>query len=174
PPIVDIIPGGLADSLKDLFSADYYGYVLGFDFRFPIFNTEARAANAQAQIALRRSELEEKSVRQMVQAEIRSALTQIEMNRERLQAVGVAVQSALERLEAEQARFEVGMGTTRDVIEAQRDLAQAESVQVRAEIDLIKSYDLLDRAVGRTLSNLNIVMRDSVNENVAGFLPEPR
>lgn len=174
PPIIDIIPGGLRDSLTDLFSADFYGYVVGLDLQLPIFNRDARAANAQAQIALRRSELEEKNVRQMVQTEIRNALTQIEMNRERLETVAVAVRSAQERLEAEQARFDVGMGTTRDLIEAQRDLAQAESVEVRAEIDLIKSHDLLDRAVGWTLSNLNIVMRDSVQENVVGSLPEPR
>lgn len=166
PPIVDIIPGGLGDSLSQLFSADFYGYIVGFDFQIPIRNTDARARNAQAQIELRRAEMEKQSVAQRVGLEVRDTLTLIEMNRARLEAAETAVRAAQERLEGEQARFDVGMGTTRELIEAQRDLLQAESVVVRARADLVQSYNQLDQAVGRTFDRFNIVLRDSLERNV--------
>lgn len=166
PQIIEIIPGGLGDSLEQLFSTDFYGYTLGFDFRIPIFNTEARARNAQAQIGYDRLELQKRSVQQGISLAIRDALTQIEMNQERREAAQATVRFAQERLEGEEAKFEVGLGTTRELIEAQRDLVQAESVLLRARVDLIKSHAQLDRVVGRTLEEQNIELADALETNV--------
>ncbi|MGH9339642.1 MAG: TolC family protein [Acidobacteriota bacterium] len=165
-PIVDVIPGGLGDSLAQLFSSDFYGYVVGLDFRIPIFNTEARAQNAEAQLALNRSQLSKRSLEQTVALEIRDALTQVEMNQARLEAAAVAVRSARERLEGEQVRFDVGLGTTRELIEAQRDLLLAESVELQTRVDLIKSHNLLDRAVGRTFARQGIRLDDALQVNL--------
>ncbi|MBI4445515.1 MAG: TolC family protein [Acidobacteria bacterium] len=166
PPILSITPGGLGDALEQLFSGDFYGYVLGFSFQLPIFNTEARAENAAAQIALDRAELRKRAVQQNISLEIRDALTQVEMNIARIDAASAAVDFASQRLEGEQARFEVGMGTTRELIETQRDLEQAESLLVRAQTDLIKSHALLDKAVGRSLERYNIRLEEALRINV--------
>lgn len=165
-PIVDIVPGGLGSSLEQLFSADFYGYVLGFNLQLPIFNTEARARNAEAQIAMDRAQLRKRSAQQSISLEIRDALTQIEMNHARMDSAQAAVRLAGERLEGEKARFEVGMGTTRELIETQRDLQQAESVLLRAQIDLIKSHALLDKALGRTFEVHKIKLSDALKINV--------
>ncbi len=166
PPIIDIIPGGLGDSLNQLFTGGFYGYTLGLTLQIPIFNTESRAQNAQAQIALDRAELQRRSLRQAVALEIRDALTQIEMNQARLEASLATVRFAQERLEGEQAKFDVGLGTTRELIEAQRDLVQAQSVQIRAQVDLIKSHAALDKAVGRSLAKQKIELKDALRFNV--------
>ena len=166
PPVIEIISGGVGDSLGQLFSADFYGYVLGLNLRLPIFNREAQAENAQAQIALDQVELRKESLTQLIYLEIRDALTQIEMNEARLEATQAAVRSARERLEGEEARFDVGVGTTRELIETQRDLLQAESLSLRAQVDLIKSHALLDKAVGRTFDRHNIRLSDALEANV--------
>lgn len=165
-PIVAIRPGGLGDSLSQVFSGDFYGYVVGFNFQVPIPNTEARVRNAQAQIELNRTQMQRTALEQSVGLEIRDTLTQMEMNRSRLQAAEAAVRAARERLDGEQARFEVGMGTTRQLIEAQRDLLQAESVIVRARTDLARNYNELDRATGRAFQRFGLVLRDAVGRNV--------
>jgi outer membrane protein len=166
PPIVAVNPGGLWDSFSQVLSADYYGYLVGFDFQIPLGNTEARSRNAQAQIEINRARLQKEAVQQSLGLEIRDTLTQIEMNKARLEAAEAAVVAARERLDGEQARFEVGMGTTRELIEAQRDLLQAESVVVRARIDLIKSQNLLDKAVGRTFRRYNISLSEALSANI--------
>jgi outer membrane protein TolC len=170
-PVVSITPGGLGDSLSQLFSTDYKGYVVGLTLDLPIKNTDARARNAKAQIDLRRSELQKRAQKQVIALEIRDALTLVEGNQARLEAADATVNAARERLEGEEARFEVGLGTTRELIEAQRDALSAVSVQVRAKTDLIKSHAALDRAVGRTFQRHNIALRDTLDRNVQKLKP---
>ena len=166
PRIIEIIEGGLGNSLSQLFASDFFGYTLALNLELPISNTDARAQNAQAQIALDRLELRTRSVSQSISLEIRDALTRIEGIQARLEASQAAVRFAGERLEGEQARFDVGMGTTRELIEAQRDFLQAESVSLRAQIDLIKSHHELDRALGQTFDRHTIQLVDALNTNV--------
>jgi outer membrane protein TolC len=171
PPIVEVVPGGLGDSLSALVSGDFKGFIVGLNLELPIKNSESRAQNAKAQIDVRRAKLQKRSLRQAIALEIRDAMTQVEMNEARLEASKAAVKAAEERLDAEEARFEVGLGTTRQLIEAQRDLLQSISVEVRSEMDLRKSIALLDKAVGRTFEKNNIVLVDALKMNVQRLEP---
>ncbi len=166
-PLIAIVPGGLGDSLRQLFSGDFSGYTLGFNFQIPIFNDEARADNATSLLELNRAEMRKLSVEQTVALDLRDALTQLDMNRARLEAAQAAVRSARERLDGEQQRFNVGMSTTRDLIETQRDLTSAESVEVRAKIDLIKSDSVLDKAIGATFPKHKIDLKQALAQNVS-------
>lgn len=165
-PIIGILPGGLPDSLHQLFSGTYYGYLVQANLQFPIFNTEARALSAQAQIDLNRNELNRDSLRQSVSLEIRQALTQIEQSRASLEAAIPGVSAAQAALAGEQAKFEAGLATTRNIIDAQRDLLTAEEVRLRAQIDLIEAYAALDHAIGQTFERHNIRLEEAVATNV--------
>jgi len=165
-PIIDIIPGGLGDAMSQMLGGSFGGYVVGLNLQLPIKNVEARAVNAKAQINLRRAEMSKQSIRQKVGLEVRDALTQVQMNQARLEASQATVRAEFERLQGEEARFEVGMGTTRLLIESQRDLLTAKSVEVRARTELIKSHALLDRAVGRTFRKHHIRLNDALKTNV--------
>ena len=83
-------------------------------------------------------------------------------------AAGEAVRFAQDRLASEQVRFEVGRGKTRELIEAQRDLVRAQSVSLRAKVDLIQGHNLLDRALGRTLQVHRIQLSEVLTRNVRG------
>jgi outer membrane protein TolC len=165
-PIIDVIPGGFGDAMSQMLGGSFGGYIVGLNLQLPIKNVEARAVNAKAQIDLRRAEMNKQAIRQKVGLEVRDALTQVQMNKARLEASQATVRAESERLQGEEARFEVGMGTTRLLIEAQRDLLTAKSVEVRALTELIKSYALLDRAVGRTFRKHNIRLNDALETNV--------
>ncbi|MEJ2146950.1 MAG: TolC family protein [Acidobacteriota bacterium] len=165
-PIIAIVPGGLGQSLHQLFSGTYYGYVVQANLQFPIFNTEARALSAQAQIDLNRNELSKANLEQSVALEIRQALTQIEQSRASLAAAVPGVTAAQAALAGEEAKFEAGLATTRDIIDAQRDLLTAEEVRVRAQIDLIEAYAALDHAVGQTFERHSIRLMEAIETNV--------
>jgi outer membrane protein TolC len=165
-PIIDIIPGGFGDAMSQMLGGSFGGYIVGLNLQLPIKNVESRAVNAKAQIDLRRAEMNKQAVRQKVGLEVRDALTQVQMNKARLEASQATVRAEAERLQGEEARFEVGMGTTRLLIEAQRDLLTAKSVEVRARTELIKSHALLDKAVGRTFREHNIRLNDALETNV--------
>ena len=59
----------------------------------------------------------------------------MDSNRERLQAATAAKELADLRLSAEQSRFEVGLSTNFFVVQAQRDLRDAQNAELRALLD---------------------------------------
>jgi outer membrane protein len=164
-PIVDFQPGGFYDSLDSLFSRKYLGYTLGFNFRVPIGNDEARANSAQAQIDYRQGEEKIRALRQRIALEVRQAEDNVELNLARIQTSAVTVRYQERRLQGEQDKYALGATTTRFILEAQRDLQDAQSRLLKAKIDLIKSRIALDRAVGDTFSAHNIDLEQQLKSN---------
>jgi outer membrane protein len=67
--------------------------------------------------------------------EIRQAAWLVESTAQRIEATSAARGLAEQRLDAEQKRYEVGMSTSFLVVQAQRDLAQARTNELRAMLD---------------------------------------
>ena len=75
-----------------------------------------------------------------------------------MQAAQAARELAQKKLEAEQSKFEVGMSTNYFVVQAQRDLADAQNTELRAILNYRKSLVELERLQQTTLQNLNITV----------------
>jgi outer membrane protein TolC len=161
-PIIGITPGGFWDSLDSLFSRRYLGYVLGFTFRIPIGNDDARASSAQAQINYKQGEARIASQRQQIALEVRQAYQNIAMNQALVRTAEVTVRYQQQRLQGEQDKYALGATTTRSIIEAQRDLQDAQSRLLLAKINLIKNRIALDKAVGDTLAVHNIELSQAM------------
>ena len=71
--------------------------------------------------------------------QVRDAARQLIANSTRVNATTSARVLAERRLEAEEKKFEAGMSTSFEVFQAQRDLAQARSNELRAVLDYNKS-----------------------------------
>jgi len=161
-PIVGIIPGGLLDSLSSLFSGSNIGYAMAFNLKVPIGNDQARVSYAQAQIAYNQGEETLRSLRQQIILQVRQAYDSMDMNRASVEAAQVAVDYEAKRLQGEQDKYSAGASTTFLVLQAQRDLQNAQSVLLQAKIAWIQSRIALDQAVGDTLANHNIVLDDAL------------
>jgi outer membrane protein len=155
-PVIGTVPGGFGDSLDSLFSQRFVGYTVGFNFRLPIGNDEARSNNAQAQISLKQGEERLRSLRQKIALEVRDAYGRFEMNRARVDAAQITVRFADRKLEGEQEKYNMGASPTRSVIEGQRDLLVAQNRLLQAKLDMIKSRIAMDKAVGDIFAAYNI------------------
>ena len=123
------------DVLRQLFVADYPTWTVGFTLSYPLGRSADQAnyaraglARDQSLVALRSSEL--KAVR-----EVRQASMQLDQNRQRIETTRLAREFSEQRLDAEQRRYEVGMSTNFNVIQAQRDLAVARNSELQAQLD---------------------------------------
>ena len=142
------------DVLRQLFAANYPTWTVGFTVSYPLGrsaeqSTLARtAARARPGVArLRSSELK-------VVREVRQAAMQLEQNRQRIDTTRVGRELSEQRLDAEQKRFEVGMSTNFNVIQAQRDLAVARNNELQAQLDYqhaLIAFDTVQK-VGGALS----------------------
>jgi outer membrane protein len=161
-PVIGITPGGFLDSLSSLFSQRYLGYAIGLNLRLPIGNDDARANSAQAQIDYRQGEERLRSLRQSIALEIRQAYDRLALNQASLQAAEVTVRYQKQRLQGEEDKYSLGANTTRSIIEAQRDLQDAQTTFLKAQIETIKSRIALDKALGETFSAHNIEPQDAL------------
>ncbi len=162
PPIISVQPGGIWDSLDSLFSQRYLGYVVGFTFRIPFGNDDARATSAQAQIDFKQGENKIRSQRQRIAMDVRQAYDNLSMNRERIATAEVTVRYQKQRLQGEQDKYALGATTTRFILEAQSDLQDAQSRLLQAKINLIKSQIALDQAMGNTFAAHHIELEKAL------------
>lgn len=130
---------GFGSVLGDVFTNAYPAWTFGIQIGYPI-GTSANEANlakarlqySQAQVQLRNTELQ-------VATEVRDAVRQVQTNRQRVDTSRVARELAERRLEAEEKKFAAGIQTSFFVFQAQRDLAQARTNEVKAILDYNKS-----------------------------------
>jgi outer membrane protein TolC len=75
--------------------------------------------------------------------------------------------AAAHALDVEQARYDEGVDTAYDLIQYDRNLAQAESAEVTALGVYGKSKSALERAVGLTLKNNNVDIGEAYEGKVS-------
>jgi outer membrane protein TolC len=163
PPINPSLIGGLGTSLGQLFNYNYGGYSVGFSVQIPLRNRAAQADNARATIEKQLAENRITAQAQQIALEVRNAITQIEMQKARIEAAQTARELAEQRLAAEQKKFDLGASTIRFVLEEQRNVAQTQTDELQSLVNYTKSLIDLDRAIGMTLKKNNIEIEKTLS-----------
>jgi outer membrane protein len=152
------IPGGYGNALSTLFGTNYPRWTAQLNFSYPL-GTSAQEANvARARVQQNQVQAQMKQIELQVATEVTNAVTTATSNAERVQAAQSARELAQKQLEAEQSKFEVGMSTNFNVIQAQRDLATAQNNELQAILNYRKSLVEVERLQQTTLQNLNITL----------------
>jgi outer membrane protein len=118
---------------------------VALNLSYPIGTSAAQANHARARLQQQQTLAQAKQLELQIATEVTNAALQIEASRERLQAAAAARELANKRLEAEQSKFEVGMSTNFFVVQAQRDLSDAENAELRALLDYRKAQVEFER-----------------------------
>jgi outer membrane protein TolC len=156
--VIGSIPGGYSDALSTLFHTNYPRWTAQINFSYPL-GTSAQEANvARARVQESQVQAQMKQIELQVATEVTNAVTTATSNSERVQAAQAARELAQKQLEAEQSKFEVGMSTNFNVIQAQRDLATAQNNELQAILNYRKSLVEVERLQQTTLQNLNITV----------------
>ncbi|MGH9863634.1 MAG: TolC family protein [Candidatus Acidiferrales bacterium] len=155
------IDRGLGTSLTRAVQGDFPDYGVGVTLSIPIKNRAAQGEMDRALIEERQAETRYQRTVNTIVVEVRNAQIAVEQSRARIDAAREARRLQEETLSAEQKKFQLGATTIFLVIQAQRDLAQARSSEVRAEVDFERARVDFDRALGRTLERSNITLEDA-------------
>ena len=118
------------------------GAIAGAQRRYLAGLAKAKVAHSQAQLQLRSMELS-------VATQVREVARTLSTNRKRVDATRASRSLAEKKLEAEQKKFQAGMSTNFQVIQAQRDLAAARNAELQAVLDYMRSlvdFDTVQQA----------------------------
>ncbi len=140
------IPGGYGDALSLLRARDFPTWNAAVTVSYPIGGTNADGQYARTRVLRTQQSTRLRALELQVATEVTNAALQIQANVRRVEAARAARAFAERRLEAEQSKFEVGLSTNFFVVQAQRDLADAQNVELRALTDLQRALVTFERA----------------------------
>jgi outer membrane protein TolC len=129
--IIGSIPGGYFDALRSLGSWNAPTWSLRLNFTYPIGQSSAEASYARAQVQVTQTQAQVKQAELIIATEVTNAALNVRNTLESVQASAVARELSEQRLQAAQSKFEVGMATNFEVVQAQRDLADSRSIELR-------------------------------------------
>ena len=162
-----LFQGGYGDALDALRQFNFPTYGVSLNLTIPILNRAAQADNAQAILQQRQAETTLKRLQNTIIVEVRNAQIALEQNRARVEAAQKSRELAERTLDAEQKKYQLGASTIFFVIQAQRDLAAAQSTEVSALVSVTKSKVDFEKALGRTLEVNNISLADAQSGQVS-------
>ncbi len=140
------IPGGYTDALNLLTARDFPTWNAAVTVSYPIGGNNADGQYARTRVLRTQQSTRLRALELQVATEVTNAAIQVQANLRRVDASRAARALAERRLEAEQSKFEVGLSTNFFVVQAQRDLADAQNVELRALTDLQRALVTFERA----------------------------
>jgi len=143
--------GGFGTVWSQLLGRNYPDYSIGFALSIPIRNRSAQADMIRDQLTLRQSEIRQRQELNQVRVDVQNALIGLQQSRAEYQAALKSRVLQEQTLDAEQKKYALGASTVFFVIQAQRDLAQAQATEVQALSGYNRARVSLDRATGRIL-----------------------
>lgn len=123
------------------------GYSLGLDGNLTLFDggaARARAAQSRTNIAI--AETQFGSQRDLIRFDVEQYYSQLQSNLNNVQTSSVALNQAREALNLARLRFQAGVGTQTEVIDAENDLTRAEGNRVTAILNYNRALANLQRA----------------------------
>jgi len=139
PPILGQSVRGFADVLRDVFGNNYRAWSFAVNVSYPIGMSQAEAGVAQAKLQQQQERTQLTNLEMQVTTQVREAARGVNTNLKRVEATRKARELAERRLEAEEKRFTVGLSSTFELVQAQRDLARARQNELNATIDYNRS-----------------------------------
>jgi outer membrane protein TolC len=129
--IIGTIPGGYFDALRSLGSWTAPTWSIRLNLSYPIGQSAQEANYARARVQVTQTQAQLKQAELIIATEVTNAALNVQNNLEAVQASSVARELSEQRLQAAQSKFEVGMATNFEVVQAQRDLADSRSLELR-------------------------------------------
>lgn len=161
-----ITPVGYGSTLNQLVDGTAPDKGIGLQLNIPIRNRAAQATQVRAELEYRQAQMRLQQLENQVRIEVRNAQFSVQQNRANVAAGEAAAELARQSLDAEQKKYALGASTTTLVLQAQRDLTQAQSNLVAAKAAYEKSRVELDRSTGLTLTQNGILLNDAVSGQV--------
>jgi len=164
--------GGYGTVLGQLFGRNFPTYAAGFQLNIPLRNRQGQANMANALLSERQSELSLQKTINQVRVDVQTQLVAVKQARARYDAAIQSRDFRAQTLDAEQKKYQLGTSTPFLVIQAQRDLANAQQSVVQALTAYALARVQLDQAVGVTLETNHVEIDDAKNGKVR-YAPTP-
>lgn len=124
-------------------------WVAGFSVDVPVFNGfRTRSQRLESEAGLSQARARTRALERTVATQVEQALASLRASEEKIRTSRLQVRQAEAALALAETRYQAGVVTNLDVLDAQTSLSEARLVELRARYDLVRSRYLLSQAVG--------------------------
>lgn len=159
--------GGNSNVFAQLFGRNFPDYSAGISLNIPFRNRAAQADYVTDQLQIRQAELQLQRALNQVRVDVKTNVIGLQQARSRYETAVASRVLAEQTLEAEQKRFQAGVGSVALVIAAQQALANTQDSEVQAMANYTHNRNSFDMALGRTLEVNHISMDEATSGHVA-------
>jgi outer membrane protein len=136
---ITTLPSGYFDALRNIVGFDAPVWTVGVNFAYPLGRSAQEATVARSRLSLQQTEVNLKALELQIATDVTNAALTVQSSLESVQASAAARDFAEKRLEAAQSKADVGMATNYEVVQAQRDFADARNNELRAVLNYRKA-----------------------------------
>ncbi len=161
------------DALEGALNQDGYGWQADLTFRMPWGFREGESRMRQAGFRLVQEQLSVDLAEEQLLLDVRAGCRAVGTGLERVRVTRLAQALSEQQLEQQQARFDAGISTVREVMDAQDDLGAARVRTLEAIRDTIEARVLLARLEGSWLLQHGLSLSEVWDEDPGEERQEP-
>ena len=161
------LSGGYGNLLAQLARRNYPNYSAGFSLNVPLRNRAAQSDFATSMLELRQNELDLKKNENQVRLDIHNAVIGLRQARARYEASVKSRMLQEQTLDADRRKYEFGAATPFQVVQDQRDLANARSTETQAMANYTHARISFEQALGVTLDVNNVLVDEALQGKVS-------
>jgi outer membrane protein TolC len=143
-------------NLEKIGGFDYPGWSIGLMFSYPLGNNAAENDLRKNRLKGEQTALQIKSLEQSIKNDVRSATRSISSGYKQIEVADRGAAFAEERLRAFIRKNEVGLATTKDVLDVENDLVVAKNSQISAVTEYNNAITKLWQTTGELLERQGI------------------
>ena len=165
--------GGTGNVLSQIFRRNFPNYSAGFSVNIPFRNRTAQADYVTDELQMRQAELQLQRAINQVRVDVKTNVINLQQARARYETAVATRKLSEESLDAEQKRFNYGVGSVALVIQAQQQVAADQDAEVQAMANYTHAKIGFDEAMGRTIEVNHISMDEAASGHVQreSFIP---
>jgi outer membrane protein TolC len=163
-----------SDNLRDLGSDDFRNWEVGLTLSYPLGNREARHEYRRSEFERKGREAQLSQLKNQVRTEVQAAIRLLRVSRKKIDVTASELDFAEEKLRTLLKRKEVGLATTRQVLEGEEDYALAQTDQSAALSDYNKAVTEYLKVTGQLLEQEHVRFVDAFDDesqSLLGYAP---
>jgi len=152
--------------LEKVGSTDYPVWGVGLQFAYPLGNNAAENEYIKSRLRLEQAKTQVRSLEANVESDVKAAIRGVESGYKQIDVTERGRAFAEERLRSFIKKNEVGLATTKDVLDVENDLATAKSNQIKALVGYTDAITQLWRTTGEILDRAGVQMSDAEGDSL--------
>ncbi len=157
---------------RNFLRRNFPNYSAGVSLNIPLRNRAAQSDYVTSQLEIRQNELSLQKQVNQVRVDVQNAVIGLQQARARYVAATEARKLSQETFEGDKKKYDLGAGTSYQVVQDQRDLASSQSSELEAMANYTHAKIQFDQALGTTLDVNSISIAEAMSGKVSAA-PSP-